>query len=98
VFTTPDRRRAEGVVRATRPLGLSSTIVRDLELRFRDGRVVDVRATAGADAVRAQLQVDEARAGSARSRSSTATLFDENAASHVADVEVDGFEHGARRP
>jgi aminopeptidase len=55
VFTTPDRRRAEGVVRATRPLGLCGTLVRDLELRFRDGRVVEVRASAGEDAVRAQL-------------------------------------------
>src|SRR5207244_425616 len=32
VFTTPDRRRAEGTVRSTRPLGLKGTLVRDLEL------------------------------------------------------------------
>jgi aminopeptidase len=97
VFTTPDRRRAEGVVRATRPLGLPGTLVHDLELRFRDGRVVDVRASAGEDAVRAQLEVDEgaSRLGevalvdgsSAVGRTGITflnTLFDENAASHVA--------------
>jgi aminopeptidase len=97
VFTTPDRRRADGVVRATRPLGLPGTIVRDLELTFRDGRVVEVRATAGGDAVRAQLEVDEgaSRLGevalvdgsSAVGRTGITflnTLFDENAASHVA--------------
>ena len=84
-------------VRATRPLGLPGTIVRDLELRFRDGQVVEVRASAGEDAVRAQLQADEgaSRLGevalvdgsSAVGRTGITflnTLFDENAASHVA--------------
>jgi aminopeptidase len=97
VFSTPDPRRADGVVRATRPLGLPGTIVRDLELTFRDGRVVEVRASAGGDAVRAQLEVDEgaSRLGevalvdgsSAVGRTGITflnTLFDENAASHVA--------------
>jgi aminopeptidase len=97
VFTTPDRRRAEGVVRATRPLGLPGTIVRDLELRFRDGRVVEVSASAGEDAVRAQLQADEgaSRLGEVALVDGSSpvgktgitflnTLFDENAASHVA--------------
>src|SRR5919199_957922 len=97
VYTTPDRRRADGVVRATRPLGLPGTIVRDLELRFHDGQVVELRASAGEDAVRAQLQADEgaSRLGevalvdgsSAVGRTGITflnTLFDENAASHVA--------------
>jgi aminopeptidase len=34
VFTTPDARRTEGTVRATRPLALGGTIARDLEVRF----------------------------------------------------------------
>src|ERR671933_1965816 len=97
VYTTPDRRRADGVVRATRPLGLPGTIVHDLELRFRDGQVVELRASAGEEAVRAQLQADEgaSRLGevalvdgsSAVGRTGITflnTLFDENAASHVA--------------
>src|SRR5918912_1309546 len=97
VFTSPDPRRAGGGVRAARPPGLPGTIVRDLELRFRDGKVVEVRASAGEDAVRAQLQADEgaSRLGevalvdgsSAVGRTGITflnTLFDENAASHVA--------------
>src|ERR687885_1071958 len=97
VYTTPDRRRAGGRVPGTRPLGLPGTIVRDLELRFRDGQVVELRASAGEDAVRAQLQADEgaSRLGevalvdgsSAVGRTGITflnTLFDENAASHVA--------------
>ena len=59
VFTTPDRRRTEGVVRATRPLALRGTVVRGLELRFVAGRVVEVRAQSGVDAVRSQLASDQ---------------------------------------
>ena len=97
VFTTPDRRRAEGVVRSTRPLGLKGTLVRDLELTFRGGKIIEVKASAGADAVRAQLEVDERApmlgeialvdGSSAVGRTGITfvnTLFDENATSHLA--------------
>jgi aminopeptidase len=97
VFTTPDLRRAEGVVRSTRPLGLKGTLIRDLAMTFRDGRIVDVTASAGADAVRAQLETDEGavRLGevalvdgsSAVGRTGITflnTLFDENATCHIA--------------
>src|SRR5215204_3888017 len=97
VFTCPDHRRAEGVVRSTRPLALGGTIVRDLELRFDGGRVVDVSASARSDAVRAQLELDEGAAalgevalvdGSSRVGQTGLiffdTLFDENATCHIA--------------
>ena len=97
VFTTPDRRRTEGIVRATRPLGLPGTLVHDLELRFSGGRAVDVRASSGADAVRAQLEADEGArmlgevalvdGTSAVGRTGITflnTLFDENATCHIA--------------
>jgi aminopeptidase len=97
VFTTPDRRRTEGTVRSTRPLGLMGTIVRDLELRFQRGRAVEVRATAGEEIVRTQLAADEgaSRLGEVALVDGSSpvgqtgitflnTLFDENAASHVA--------------
>jgi len=97
VFTAPDWRRTEGTVRATRPLALSGTIVRDLELTFEHGEVTDVRATSGADAVRGQLSVDEyaGRLGEVALVDGTSrvgqtgltffnTLFDENASCHIA--------------
>jgi aminopeptidase len=59
VFTTPDWRRADGFVRATRPLSLIGSVVHELELRLRDGRIVDVRAASGADIVRAETALDE---------------------------------------
>lgn len=97
VYTTPDRRRTEGTVRATLPLAISGTIVRDLELRFRGGEAVEVNASTGADVVRGQLATD---AGASRlgevalvdgeSRVGRTglvfvnTLFDENATCHIA--------------
>src|ERR671915_555192 len=97
VFTTPDCRRTEGTVRSTRPLVLLGTIVRDLELRFEDGRAVDVRAASGEDVVRTHMATDEGASMlgevalvDGRSRVGKAgitffdTLFDENASSHIA--------------
>ena len=97
VFTSPDRRKAEGRLRSTRPLQMNGTTVRDLEFEFRDGRIVGVNASAGADVVRAELASDPnaARLGevslvdgsSAVGRLGITffdTLFDENATCHVA--------------
>ena len=98
VFTTPDRRRTEGHVTSTQPLVLvGGTVVRDLEMTFENGRVSQVKASTGADEVRGELAVD-ANASllgevalvdqkSLVGRSGItfwSTLFDENAASHVA--------------
>ena len=97
VFTSPDRRRTEGVVRSTKPLALAGNIVRDLELRFEGGRAVDVNASSGAELIREQLRQDENACmlgevalvdGDSRvGRSGLTflnTLFDENASCHIA--------------
>jgi aminopeptidase len=97
VFTTPDRRRTEGFVRATLPLAVGGQLVRDLEVRFSAGRAVDVRASSGADFVRQELEIDEGASflgevalvdGESRvGRTGIVfldTLFDENAACHIA--------------
>lgn len=97
VFTTPDWRRAEGVVRSTAPLIAGGTRVEGLELRFEDGAIVDVSATRGADIVREQLATDAQApylgevalvdGTSAVKRTGLVfhdTLFDENAACHIA--------------
>jgi aminopeptidase len=97
VFNTPDWRRTEGTVRSTRPLALGGSVVRDLALQFKRGRVVDVQASTGADAVRAQLAVDEYanRLGEVALVDGTSrvgetgltffdTLYDENATCHIA--------------
>ena len=75
VFTSPDWRRTQGTVRSTYPLLVPGVgvLVEGLELRFDDGKVVDVRAAEGGAAVEAQLESDEQARFSARSLSSTAT-------------------------
>jgi aminopeptidase len=97
VFTTPDRRRTEGVVRSTQPLALNGRIVRGLEVRFEAGRIVEVRAEEGAAVVEGQLALEEAAAylgevalvdGTSRIGQTGQvffeTLYDENASCHVA--------------
>jgi len=97
VFTTPDARRTEGVVRSTRPLVLYGTVVRGLEVRFDRGRIAAVDAESGADVVRGQLASDERAAclgevalvdGTSRVADAGVTffdtLFDENVTCHVA--------------
>jgi aminopeptidase len=97
VFTTPHRLRAEGTVRSTMPLALNGTLVEGLELRLAGGEIVEARATSGEAAVQAELALDDGarRLGEvalvdASSRVGDAgvvfrnTLYDENAAAHIA--------------
>jgi aminopeptidase len=97
IFTTPDPSRTEGTVRASKPLALGGTLVEDLELRFRDGRIDEVRARRGAEVVEANLAIDPgaARLGEVALVDDTSpiqqsgvlfydTLLDESAASHLA--------------
>jgi aminopeptidase len=97
VFTTPDARRTEGVVRSTQPLALNGQIVRGLEVRFERGRIVEVHAEEGADVVKGQLALEDSAAylgevalvdGTSRIGQTGQvffeTLYDENASCHVA--------------
>jgi aminopeptidase len=97
VFTSPDKRRVEGVVRSTRPLSIGGRVIRDLELRFQEGRVTEVRASSGADVIGAQMEIDEGarRLGEVALVDGSSgvgrlgvtffnTLLDENATCHIA--------------
>ena len=98
VFTTPDWRRTNGFVAATRPLSIpSSGVVEGLRMRFEDGRCVDVAAESGAERVQAEMAQDEwavllgevaivdgeSRVGRT-GMTFFETLYDENATCHVA--------------
>jgi aminopeptidase len=97
VFTIADRHRVSGTVRATKPLSYSGTLIEDFSLTFADGRVVDVKAGRGESVLRQLVETDAAagRLGEVAlvphsspiaqsGRLFYNTLFDENAASHVA--------------
>ncbi|WP_250036808.1 aminopeptidase [Paractinoplanes maris] len=97
VFTSPDRNRADGVLRVTRPVVISGQVVTGLRVTLAGGRITEVTADEGAEVVRAHLEADEG----ARHLGEVALvdkdsriartgvvfhnmLFDENAACHVA--------------
>ena len=97
VYTTPDPKRADGVVRATKPLDIGGTIVDGLTVRFEGGRAVDIHADSGAEVLRERASYDEEasrlgevalvdREGRIGPLGTTFynTLLDENAASHIA--------------
>lgn len=97
VFTAPHRRRVDGTVRATMPLNYSGNLVENFSLTFKEGKVVDFSAERGQELLRSHLETDEgaARLGEVALVPHSSpiaqtgllflnTLFDENAASHVA--------------
>jgi aminopeptidase len=97
VFTTPHARRVSGIARSTKPLSHQGTLIENIEVRFEDGRIVEAKASRGEDVLKKVLETDEgaARLGevalvphsSPISKSGLLfynTLFDENAACHIA--------------
>jgi aminopeptidase len=97
VFTMPHKDRVDGIVRSSKPLSYGGTLIEDFTMRFEAGRVVSLTARSGEPILRQLVETDP---GSARlgevalvpDNSPVAqsgllfynTLFDENAASHVA--------------
>lgn len=97
VFTMPHKDRVNGTVRTTKPLSYGGTLIENFSMTFEEGRVVNATAERGETVLRQLLDTD---AGAARlgevalvpHNSPVAqsgllfynTLFDENAASHVA--------------
>jgi aminopeptidase len=107
IFGAPDPARTDGVVRATKPLVVAGSIIKGLEVEFREGAVVRIDADEGADVLRGYASRDE---GSSRlgevalvdgdgriGKLDTVffdTLLDENAASHIALGESYRFTAG----
>ncbi len=97
VFTTPHALRAEGRVASTKPLSHQGTLIDGIQVRFSEGRIVEAKAARGEEVLQKVLDIDEGarRLGevalvphsSPISRSGILfynTLFDENAACHIA--------------
>ena len=97
VFTMPHKDRVNGTVRSTKPLSYGGTLIEGFSLTFAQGRVIDVKAEKGEAVLQRLVAMDggAARLGelalvphnSPVAQSGVLfynTLFDENAASHVA--------------
>ena len=107
VFTAPHRERVDGFVRASKPLSARGTLIEDIFMRFEAGRVTEASASRGQEVLNALLDTDEgarhlgevalvehdspvARTGLLFYN----TLFDENAASHIALGQSYAFNLG----
>jgi aminopeptidase len=97
VFTTPHKDRVEGRVTSTKPLSHQGTMIEDISVRFEAGRIVEAHAARGEQVLQRMIETDEGarRLGevslvphSSPIASSELlfmnTLFDENAACHIA--------------
>jgi aminopeptidase len=97
VFTIPHKACVEGVVSSSKPLSYAGNLIEDFRLRFENGRVVEYSAGKGEETLRGLVETDEGshRLGevalvphsSPISKSGVFfynTLFDENAACHLA--------------
>lgn len=97
VFTTPKRGEAEGTVYSTKPLSYRGELIEDFSIRFECGRAVEVKAKRGEELLKQMISMDEGAAYLGECalvpydspiRNSGIlfynTLFDENAACHLA--------------
>ena len=97
VYTTPKRGEAEGIVYSTKPLSYQGQVIRNFSIRFENGKAVEAHASQGETVLKKMLAADEGASyigecalvpyDSPISRSKTLfynTLFDENAACHLA--------------
>lgn len=107
VFISPMKGEAEGVVYSTRPLSYRGTMIENFSVRFENGRVSEVHAEKGEAALKTMVNMDEGAKMLGECalvpydspiRNSGImfynTLFDENAACHLA--LGDGFANCIR--
>ena len=97
VFTTPHSQRVSGYVRSTKPLAHQGTLIDNIQVTFEGGRIVEAKASKGEEVLNKLIDTDEGarRLGevalvphsspiSASGLLFFNTLFDENAACHIA--------------
>ncbi len=97
VFTTPHKDRADGTVTSTKPLSYQGTLIEGIQVEFKGGAITRATAKKGEAVLQSMIGTDEGarRLGevalvphsSPISQSGLLfwnTLFDENAASHIA--------------
>ena len=97
VFTTPHARRVEGRVVSTKPLSYQGSLIDGIAVRFEAGRIVEAKAARGEEVLKKVLDADEGarRLGEVALVPNSSpiaqsgllffnTLFDENAACHIA--------------
>jgi aminopeptidase len=97
VFTTPHKDHVEGKVTSTKPLSYQGTMIEGISVRFEAGKIVEAHATRGEQVLQKMIETDEGarRLGEVSLVPNSSpiassgllfmnTLFDENAACHIA--------------
>lgn len=97
IFVSPMRGRAEGIVYSTKPLSFQGTLIENFNIRFENGKAVEVHAEKNEELLKKLIEMDEGAAylGECALVPYTSpinesgilfynTLFDENAACHLA--------------
>ena len=110
-FISPKKGMAEGIVHATKPLSYQGQLIENFSVRFENGKVVEAKAEKGEELLNTMISMDEGAAylgecALVPQRSPIAesgllfynTLFDENAACHLAlgfgfADTISGFEN-----
>ena len=96
-FISPKRGEAEGIVYSTKPLSFRGQLIENFSIRFENGKAVEVHAEKGEELLKTMIEMDEGAAylgecalvpqASPIAESGLLfynTLFDENAACHLA--------------
>jgi aminopeptidase len=97
VFTTPHKDRADGFITSTKPLSYQGTLIDGISVEFKEGRITRASAKQGDGVLQGMINTDDGarRLGEVALVPHSSpiaqsgllfwnTLFDENAASHVA--------------
>jgi aminopeptidase len=97
IFSAPHNKRTDGYVTLTKPLNYGGSLIEDMKLTFKDGKITNVEAKSGQELAEKMLDADEGakRLGeialvphsSPISQSGLVffnTLIDENASCHIA--------------
>jgi aminopeptidase len=97
VFTTPHKERVDGVVRSSKPLSYQGTLIDGIHVEFKGGRITGATAQQGEAILQSMIDTDDGarRLGEVALVPHSSpiaqsgllfwnTLFDENAASHIA--------------
>lgn len=97
VFTTPHKLRVSGTVTSTKPLAHQGTVIEEIRVRFEEGCVVEAASRTGQEVLTRMIDTDEGarRLGEVALVPHSSpiaasgllfynTLYDENAASHIA--------------
>ena len=97
VFTTPHALKVNGSVCSTKPLSYQGTLIDNISVEFKDGKIINAKASKGEEVLLKVLDSDDGsrRLGEVALVPNSSpisqlgitffnTLFDENAASHIA--------------